>query len=60
MFDSYTRRKDKKSICRNNFSKFSKKSFSIFFGYRRRYEAMQNKSISKKREKGQVSYKEKE
>jgi hypothetical protein len=58
MFYSYTRRKHKKSLSRNNCSKFFKKSFSIFSGYRRRYEAMQNKSIEKrekKREKGQVS-----
>jgi hypothetical protein len=47
----------KKSLSSNNCSKFFKKSFSIFFAYRRSYEAMQNKSIEKKREreKGQVS-----
>jgi hypothetical protein len=51
MFYSYTRRKHKKSLSRNNCSKFFKKSFSIFSGYRRRYVAMQNKSLEKKREK---------
>jgi len=48
MFYSYTRRKHKNSLGRNNCSKFCKESFSIFFGYRRRYEAMQNKSIEKR------------
>jgi len=50
MFYSYTERRHKKSLSRNNCSKFFKKSASIFSGYRRRYEAMQNKSIGKKRE----------
>jgi hypothetical protein len=49
MFYSYTRRKHKTSLSRNNCSKFFKKSFSIFSGYRRRYEAMQNKSIQKEK-----------
>jgi len=48
MFYSYTRRKHKKSLSRNNCSKFFKKYFSIFYGYRRRYVAMQNKSIEKR------------
>jgi len=39
----------KKSLSRNNCSKFFKKSFSIFSGYRRRYGAMQNKSIEKRK-----------
>jgi len=59
MFYSYTRRKHKKSFSRNNCSKFIKKTFSIFFGHRRRYVAMQNKSIEKreirKKRKGLVS-----
>ena len=41
----------KKRLSRNNCSKFFKKPFSIFFGYRRRYEAMQNKSIEKNERK---------
>jgi len=49
MFYSYTRRKHKKSLSRNNCSKFFKKSFSIFFGYRRTYVAMQNKSTKKRK-----------
>ena len=56
MFYSYTERKHKRNLSRNNCSKFYKKSFVIFSSYRRRYEAMQNKSIEKeRREKGQVS-----
>jgi len=47
MFYSYTRRKHKKSLSRNNCYMFFKKSFSIFCSYRMRYEAMQNKSIEK-------------
>jgi len=57
MFYSYNGRKHKKSLSRNNYSKFFKKSFSIFCSYRRRYEAMQNKSIEKreKRKKKRTS-----
>jgi len=51
MFYPYTGRKHKKSLSTNNCSKLFKKSFSTFSGYIRRYEAMQNKSIEKEKEK---------
>jgi len=54
---SYTRRKHKKSLSRNNCSKFFKKSFSIFPGYRRRYVAMQNKSIEERQRREEIKIK---
>jgi len=58
IFYSHTWRKHKKSLSRNNCSKFFKKSFSIFSGYRRRYVAMQNKSIEKEKKRKERRQKE--